>query len=245
MHFGNTRKSTSPARASNSQTVEGSSPSITVQTTTSFSSSSVPSNTGVRVTLTNARVSSTVLLATILLEVRDKFGNDHTCRALCDFGAQSSFPTERCFRRLGLTCTKSLTPLIGLSQVTFPRSYGSTTCSICPMGCLDLSFTLECIILKNISTNLPTFALDSCQFASFGRLKLADTKRDTPVPIYVLLDADICPRLLRNCNQRSLRLDINWQHCKCVVVVTDQFVFALNPTCFWRNFKVNLDSSKN
>jgi len=57
------------------------------------------------------------LLATAIVEVRNKSGQYVPCRALLDSGSQSHFITERCVQRLRLPRTQTHTSIQGISNV--------------------------------------------------------------------------------------------------------------------------------
>jgi hypothetical protein len=58
-----------------------------------------------------------ILLATSIVEVKNKSGQYVPCRALLDSGSQSHFITERCVQRLRLSRTQTHASIQGISNV--------------------------------------------------------------------------------------------------------------------------------
>ncbi|KOB72882.1 Uncharacterized protein OBRU01_11630, partial [Operophtera brumata] len=73
----------------------------------------------------------TVLLGTAVIHVADCWGQYQTVRAIIDSGAMSSFITQDCAKRLGLTRRKCKFEPIGLGGNPV-REFGLTTCNVKP-----------------------------------------------------------------------------------------------------------------
>ncbi|KAJ8926652.1 hypothetical protein NQ314_020954 [Rhamnusium bicolor] len=73
---------------------------------------------------------TTVLLATVSLEIKNKWGNFSTIRALLDPGSQASFIVDSSVKHLGLMRSTNHTSIFSLGQTTANSSGGITTCHI-------------------------------------------------------------------------------------------------------------------
>lgn len=139
---------------------------------------------------------SPVLLSTALVEISDKYGSFHKCRALIDSGSQTSFISQKCVNRLGLTHFNTSLSIQGLGPMHSFTSSSGVSLKIRPVGksmpCLDLL----AVVLPNICNNLPTasFSLDTCPHIK--HLQLADPTFNIPGAIDILLGADVFPNII-------------------------------------------------
>jgi len=94
-----------------------------------------------------------ILLATAIVEVRNKFGQYVPCRALLDSASQSHFITERCVQLLRLTKTKTEAAIQGISDVN-TATHHSLSIHMRSRH-TDWHSTLDCAVLKNVTGLVP------------------------------------------------------------------------------------------
>jgi len=130
-----------------------------------------------------------VLLATAIVEVRNKSGQYIPCRALLDSGSQSHFITERCVQRLRLPRTQTHTSIQGISNVN-TATHHSVSVHLRSRH-TDWHTTLDCAILSNITgTTLPT-RLDTSSWKIPTDIILVDEQFNQPGDIDLLIGVDL------------------------------------------------------
>lgn len=134
----------------------------------------------------------TVLLGTAVIHVADAWGQYHTVRALIDSGAMSSYITQNCARKLGLSRRKCDFRPIGLggNQV---QNFGLTTCTIKPRHGGEPVLSTDAVIVANIAGNLPTISLPTEVCDKYQHLDLADSAFYCPAPVDILIAGDLFP----------------------------------------------------
>jgi len=98
-----------------------------------------------------------ILLATAIVEVRNKFGQYVPCRALLDSASQSHFIIER-FVRFRLSKKRAHASIRGISDVNTATQYCVSI--LMRSRHTDWYSTLDCAILKNITGLTLTMKLD-------------------------------------------------------------------------------------
>jgi hypothetical protein len=137
-----------------------------------------------------------ILLATAMVEVKNRAGQYVPCRALLDSASQSHFITERCAQRLQLARTQTHASIQGISNVNTAAHY-SVPIQMRPMHS-DWHTTLDCAILSNITGTTPSTKLDTSNWNLPKDLRLADEQFDQPGNIDLLIGADIFYDILRS-----------------------------------------------
>jgi hypothetical protein len=99
-----------------------------------------------------------ILLATAVVEVRDKTGQYVPCRALLDSGSQSHFITERFVQCMKLPRTQTHTSIQGVSKVNTATQH-SVSLHLRSKH-TDWNTTLDCVVLINITGTTPPTRLD-------------------------------------------------------------------------------------
>jgi len=130
-----------------------------------------------------------VLLATAIVEVRNKSGQYVPCRALLDSGSQSYFITERCVQCLRLARTQTHTAIQGMSNVN-TATHHSVSIHLRSRH-TDWHTTLDCAILSNITGMTPVTKLDISSRKIPKDIKLADEQFHQPGGIDLLIGADL------------------------------------------------------
>ncbi|KAJ3659063.1 hypothetical protein Zmor_010772 [Zophobas morio] len=131
-----------------------------------------------------------ILLATIVLEIRDRWGNSQNMRALLDSGSQASFIESSSLNKLGLLKTRSTVSISGVGQIMTNASHVTST-QIRPRKIRQPTLDLELHVLPRICGKLPAPAspIDPSQSRlQFSRgFDLAYPSWYKPGPIDVLL----------------------------------------------------------
>ncbi|KAJ8981431.1 hypothetical protein NQ317_015633 [Molorchus minor] len=147
-------------------------------------------------TATIANNYSKVLLSTALIEVCDKYGNYHTCKALLDSGSQVSIISQNCYRRLNLKHFRPPFAVHGLGQAAPVPNLGAVTIRLKPVGQLSPVFICDALILPKICDKLPSSPVSVDCWSHLDGLRLADPNFYCPRDIDILLGADIYPQIL-------------------------------------------------
>jgi hypothetical protein len=130
-----------------------------------------------------------VLLATAIVDVRNKSGQYIPRRALLDSGSQSHFLTERCVQRLRLPRTQTHTSIQNISNVNTPTHH-SVSLHLRSRH-TDWHTTLDCAVLTNITGTTPPTKLDTSSWKIPTDIKLADEQFNQPGSINLLIGADL------------------------------------------------------
>ena len=130
-----------------------------------------------------------ILLATAIVEVRNKSGQYVPCRALLDSGSQSHFITERCAQRLRLPRTQTHTSIQDISNVN--TSTGHSVSIYLRSRHTDWHTTLDCAVLPNITGMTPATKLNTTDWKIPTDIKLADEHFHEPGNIDLLIRADL------------------------------------------------------
>lgn len=142
--------------------------------------------------------SSTALLATALVPVRDDTGQVTILRALLDQGSQASFITERAAQlmQLSRTSVNGTVTGVGSTRTTINHSVYFEVCSR-----YDSSFNLKIkayIISSRLTSQLPVKSIKQCtdSWSHLQGLALADPSYHTPGRIDLLLGVETFAHIL-------------------------------------------------
>ncbi|XP_060855155.1 uncharacterized protein LOC132932813 [Metopolophium dirhodum] len=142
------------------------------------------------------RVNSCVLMSTMAVLVQDSSGQYQEARALLDSGSQSSFLTEHCRNRLGVTRDKCSVAVQAMAGLQIPPIKARTQIIIKPVRRDTPLFTVETFILPRITGLIPSERVVKTEWAHVQGLDLADPRYDEPLPIDILLGADVFPYII-------------------------------------------------
>lgn len=135
-----------------------------------------------------------ILLSTAIIQVFDKYGNSHICRALLDSGSQSNFITSNLFQSLGLDKTDINISVVGISQVS------SSIKSKCKVRIKSnqgsFSTSLNCLIVPNICDHMPILQVNISSLNIPKHILLADKNFHKPSKIDMLIGAELFWQLL-------------------------------------------------
>jgi hypothetical protein len=146
------------------------------------------------------------LLATAIVEVKNKAGQYIPCRALLDSASQSHCITERCVQRLKLSRIQTHAFIQGISNVN-TAAHHSVSIYLRSRHS-DWHTTLDCAILSNITGTTPSTKLDTTNWKLPKDIKLADEQFDQPGSIDLLIGADIYEILRSGRHTRSSNLPV-------------------------------------
>lgn len=133
---------------------------------------------------------SCVLLATALITVSDKHGNQVPCRALLDSASQNSFVTERLVHKLNLSPLSKSVNVCGIAQSALSCSK-MVSLHIHSKVYKNVMFQTSCIILSEITTKLPQVCIDKDRLSLPPQYRLSDPDFNIPSKIDMLLGADL------------------------------------------------------
>lgn len=142
-----------------------------------------------------SQVQTDVLLATALITVYTKTGEEVLARALLDNGSQVFFVTESLVRRLGTDISDRNMQITSIShKITNVQKMANLNIfSTLPH---KKSFTVSCIILERITSNLPHTTIDTRILDIPSEFVLADPKFYQSGPIDLLIGMDLYSELL-------------------------------------------------
>ncbi|CAI6343478.1 unnamed protein product [Macrosiphum euphorbiae] len=146
-------------------------------------------------TATNS-VRTSVLLATAIVVVQTTHGYSVNVRALLDSASQSSFVTERCVHLLGLQRENRDIVVQALAGTQVPVVKGSTTINVRPVGLENPQFNVNALILPRITGPIPSERVFTEPWPHTVGLNLADPDYEKPLPVDILLGADVFPQLI-------------------------------------------------
>ena len=150
------------------------------------------------ITVTHSQNSKnhTVLLATAIIRVRDNFGDLHTCRALLDSGSQSNFVTCELAKKLDLKFLKSNIQIKGINNSTSDSSFRVNIKISSQLN--DFEKDIDCLVLKNITSLLPSSNLNIQNWSFLRKYSLADPSFSIPGKIDLLLGAEYFDEICLN-----------------------------------------------
>lgn len=133
---------------------------------------------------------NSTLLATALVSVNDKYGNEHILRALIDQGSQATFITRSAIQLLELP---QLTTSVSVSGVGKASEQINKCATIRIKSLIDSSFELDlsALIMQRISKMRSIQTLSNTNWPHLSGLKLADPQFLSYEKIDLLLGADI------------------------------------------------------
>lgn len=98
---------------------------------------------------------SVVLLATAVVQLRDKYGNLQSARAMLDSGSQINIMTNECVNRLKIKCSDANIHITGIGNIT--ANVSQQTSAVIKSRYNDYEFVADFHIMKSISTFQPNY----------------------------------------------------------------------------------------
>lgn len=139
--------------------------------------------------LTNHSVNSQVLLATAIVKVEDASGKLHSCRCLLDSGSQSNFVAESFVHKLNLSPVALQLAVHGISQAAL-RVSNKVDLTL-HSNYLNFQYNLQCLVLRTITSNLPTVSFNREHIVIPSDVELADNKFNISNKIDLLIGAPL------------------------------------------------------
>lgn len=154
-----------------------------------------------RICMTSLGKTHHILLATAQVMILAKNGKKIQARALLDSASQTSFVTTRLFHKLNCPAQRYAMPISGIGATTTQVSH-SVHLTVLSHTHKEFSVSSQFAILDTITCVLPHVAIDKGSLPIPEDLTLADNEFFKPMPIDVLIGADlyfdiIAPGLLR------------------------------------------------
>ncbi|XP_045456195.1 uncharacterized protein LOC123666030 [Melitaea cinxia] len=146
-----------------------------------------------------------IILSTALINVTNPNTNQSkTVRALLDCGSQSSFITQSLKQSLSLDSNPIHTiNVIGIGNNSCDKVTESCNLKFNSLVNKDFSISLSCLVLKNLSGEIPIQSINIQQFKLPKNIQLADPTFDQPAPVEIIIGADVFWDILGS-EQRSL-----------------------------------------
>ena len=132
---------------------------------------------------------SFVLLSTALVQVVDHHGGSRLCRVLLDSASQSHSISERVVRKLGLPLFSVSVEVCGIGQSSTKTS--STVQCVIKSRFSPYTATIQCVVLKSITQQLPTVFIPKSDLEIPSNLQLADPHYNQPSEIDLLVVAEL------------------------------------------------------
>lgn len=143
---------------------------------------------------TTPHVSAQVLLATVMVSVRDERGKLHLCRAILDCGSQSNFVSEELCHRLNIRKENANLVVTGISNNLADIRYKALI--EVRSNHNDFKTTVPCLVLKRITDTLPSYSFNLDNLNIPVNIQLADPNFNKSGNIDLLLGASLFWQLL-------------------------------------------------
>ncbi|KAF9798310.1 hypothetical protein SFRURICE_012907 [Spodoptera frugiperda] len=138
-----------------------------------------------------------VLLSTAIVRVADSKGNMHTARVLLDNGSTGNFVAETFCGKLAMSRRSASSTVTGINNNT---SHCTQSCSLTIVSNYDddCRFTVDCHILPQITTALPSSYINISNIPLPLGISLADPTFNIPSAIDILVGAEVFWSVLCN-----------------------------------------------
>ncbi|XP_065086854.1 uncharacterized protein LOC135708681 [Ochlerotatus camptorhynchus] len=168
--------------------------SSTATTTNSSGSSSMSQMLISPLSLATDLTDTNVLLLTATINVIDKFGRSHTCRAVLDCASHTSYITADLCKKLGLSTTELDFEYGGIAESHGHANRGALVTFA--SRCSDYRNVVPCIILERLTSELPLKPINIADWPIPGSIPLADPQFHHPGKISILLGNKLFFQLL-------------------------------------------------
>ena len=142
----------------------------------------------------HAQLPSQVILGTALLEILDNKGQYHICCALLDSCSQCNSITDKFASALGLKKKRLDIQLKGVDNLKTNVKY--TTSTKIKSRVSDLNLNMSFLVFNEISSRMPSVALDRKLFRIPDNISLADPEFHRPADVDILISAEFYYDLL-------------------------------------------------
>ncbi|XP_061388208.1 uncharacterized protein LOC133323285, partial [Musca vetustissima] len=162
--------------------------------TTDESSSDLSSGTNVQTLATINH--DDVMLPTALVQIMHS-GQKFTVRALLDSASKKTFITNKIVNRIGITTKKEDFQISGLSGIIVTNANKSCYITLC-VDKTPFELEAEVIVVRNLTSLLPTRSLPNSNTNQIQDLKLADPGFAVSAQIDMLMGSDVLPSIMLN-----------------------------------------------
>lgn len=130
-----------------------------------------------------------ILLSTAIVKIFDNYNNEHECKVLLDSGSQSNFISEKLCKILNLPLNKIDFSVTGINQISSNINFRTTAKIHSKTN--DFQISLSCLVLPNITGNLPNFSFDKNILNLPPNIVLADPNFHKSTSIDLLVGAEV------------------------------------------------------
>ncbi|XP_049884307.1 uncharacterized protein LOC126379550 [Pectinophora gossypiella] len=140
----------------------------------------------------NPPLSTSVVLGTACVYVRDRYDNLVLCRCIIDPGSQNNFITASCCRKLGLNIEQlnRKTIIKGLGDHS-STARGKTHLTFHSRVNAEQSYSMDTLVLNTITEKLPTVPINISSCDYLKTIPLADDNFSSPSDIEILIGAKL------------------------------------------------------
>lgn len=142
-------------------------------------------------------VSHAPLLATAIISVIDRAGTVRELRALCDPGSQANMITTEAYQLVGRGKSRNS---LAVSGIGGSQASSNGQCQVSFKSRFESGnfFRMTAMVLKRITTMLPSAKMDDSEWSHLRGLPLADPHFNVPSNIDVLLGASACADIMKD-----------------------------------------------
>jgi hypothetical protein len=130
-----------------------------------------------------------VLLATAIVEIKNKLNQYVLCRVLLDSASQLNFISDHCVQKLGLSKGQQAASIQGINKVNTTTNH--SVCIHMQSRHSDWRTTLGCAVLSHVTSDTPAHHFDVTSWQIPTDIKLADEHFHKPGPIDLLIGAEL------------------------------------------------------
>jgi hypothetical protein len=134
-------------------------------------------------------------MSTVEILIQDVNGCYQKARALLDSASECSYMTENCRNRIGVVRQKCHLAVGGIAGVKVPTIKFLAQLIIRPVRHSEPQLSIEAYIVPKITGFTPSKYILDVEWAHLKGLELADPNFNTPLPVDVLLGAEMSPTL--------------------------------------------------
>ena len=134
-------------------------------------------------------------MATVMVKIRNEYGQEHLVRALLDPCSQASFISESAAQRLQLSRSSVMGEVKGVGQMTTQIRH-STELEILSTIKSGIKLKLTAYVVRQVTNIMPTKTIYNHNWPHLKNLKLADPTYNKPGRIDLLLRVDVYTEVL-------------------------------------------------
>lgn len=148
--------------------------------------------------VTERPIHSQVLMSTVEILIQDVNGYFQKVRALLDCASESSYLTENCRNRLGIARQRCNLTVSGISGVRIPAIKAKAQLVISPVRHSEPQLDINTYLVPRITGFTPSKRIQKAEWSHLNGVELADPNYNEPLPVDVLLGADVFPYIIRS-----------------------------------------------